>query len=63
MLTEFNALPPAEGFDAVYYPGQPEGLRRQQRQAEGIPIEPGLRAELKDLGAKFGVPFPEKSSP
>jgi ureidoglycolate dehydrogenase (NAD+) len=59
MLSEFSALPPAEGFDAVYYPGQIEGLRRQQRQAEGVPIEPGLRAELTELGAKFDVPFPE----
>jgi ureidoglycolate dehydrogenase (NAD+) len=62
MLAEFSALPPAEGFDAVYYPGQIEGMRRQQRWAEGIPIEPGLRAELEALGAKFGVPFPKEGA-
>jgi ureidoglycolate dehydrogenase (NAD+) len=58
MLTEFGHLPPAEGFERVYYPGQLEGLRREQRRAEGIPIDPGLYEELESLGARFGVPFP-----
>ena len=58
MLSEFNALPPAEGFEQVYYPGQIEGLQRERRRAEGIPIDPGLYQELAELGARFGVPFP-----
>jgi LDH2 family malate/lactate/ureidoglycolate dehydrogenase len=58
MLAEFGDLPPAPGFDRVYYPGQIEGLRRQQRQAEGIPIDPGLYEELSELGQEHGVPFP-----
>jgi ureidoglycolate dehydrogenase (NAD+) len=58
MLAEFGELPPAEGFDRVYYPGQIEGLRRQQRQKEGIPIDPGLYEELAELGEAHGVPFP-----
>jgi ureidoglycolate dehydrogenase (NAD+) len=58
MLAEFNALPPADGFERVYYPGQIEGLRRQQRAAEGIPIDPGLYQELEGLGKKYGVAFP-----
>ena len=58
MLQELNAMPPAEGFDRVYYPGQLEGERRRQREAEGIPIEPGLYQELRELGAQFEVPFP-----
>jgi ureidoglycolate dehydrogenase (NAD+) len=58
MLTEFNALPPAEGFDRVYYPGQIEGLSRQRRSGEGIPIDPGLHQELAGLGERYGVPFP-----
>ena len=57
MLDEFGELPPADGFDQVYYPGQIEGLRRQQRLAEGIPLPPGLCNELKDLGNQFHVPF------
>jgi ureidoglycolate dehydrogenase (NAD+) len=57
MLAEFNALPPREGFDRVYYPGQIEGLRRQQRSADGIPIDPGLYQELEMLGKRFNVSF------
>ncbi|MBN1640157.1 MAG: Ldh family oxidoreductase [Anaerolineae bacterium] len=58
MLDEFGALPPAEGFERVLYPGQIEGLRRAQRRAEGIPVDPGLYEELAGLGRRFGVPFP-----
>jgi ureidoglycolate dehydrogenase (NAD+) len=55
MLSEFGQLPPAEGFEQVYYPGQIEGLRREQRRAEGIPIDPGLYDELHRLGNRFDV--------
>ncbi|HRW05311.1 MAG TPA: Ldh family oxidoreductase [Caldilineaceae bacterium] len=58
MLTEFTALEPAAGFDEVCYPGQIEGRHREQRRAEGIPIEPGLAKELAGLGRRFQVPFP-----
>ena len=57
MLKEFGELPPVEGFDKIHYPGEIEGLRREQRAKEGIPIEPGLYAELAGLGERFGVPF------
>jgi len=59
MLRELNAMPPAVGFDRVSYPGQLEGERRRQREAEGIPIEPGLYQELEGLGERFKVPFPD----
>jgi len=58
MLHEFTALEPATGFDWVYYPGQIEGLRRERRLAEGIPVDPGLVTELAGLGERFNVPFP-----
>ncbi len=58
MLGEFGARPPAEGFDRGYYPGQIEGLRREKRRAEGIPIDPGLYEELAGLGRRFGIAFP-----
>jgi uncharacterized oxidoreductase len=58
MLAEFSELPPAEGFERVYYPGQIEGLRREQRSREGIPIDPGLYRELEELGNRFDIPFP-----
>ena len=49
MLREFGELPPAEGFERVYYPGQIEGEQRQRRAAEGIPVDPGLYAEMEAL--------------
>lgn len=58
MLSEFTALEPAEGFDRVYYPGEIEGLRREQRLTEGIPVEAGLADELAELGQRYNVPFP-----
>lgn len=58
MLQELTALEPAAGFDQVYYPGQIEGMKRIQRRAEGIPIEPGLAAELAALGQHYHVPLP-----
>ena len=58
MLQEFGEIPPLEGFDKVYYPGQIEGEQRQRRGVEGIPIDPGLYEELEGLGERFGVPFP-----
>ena len=55
MLAEFRQIPPADGFQRVYYPGELEGLRRRERRAEGIPIDPGLWAELAALGERMGV--------
>ena len=59
LTKEMNELPPVEGFEKVLYPGQIEGMRREQRRAEGIPIDPGLYSELTELGEQFGVKFPE----
>lgn len=58
MLSEFTSLEPAAGFDHVYYPGQLEGLKREKRRAEGIPVDPGLVKELTELGERFNVNFP-----
>lgn len=57
MIDEMTSLPPAEGFERVYYPGEIEGERRKKRRAEGIAIEPGLYTELKGLAERFHVPF------
>jgi len=55
MIAELNAIPPAQGFDKVYYPGQVEGEKRQLRRAQGIPIDPGLYNELVQVGTRFGI--------
>jgi ureidoglycolate dehydrogenase (NAD+) len=58
MVSEFTALDPAAGFDRVYYPGEIEGLRREQRRTEGIPVEAGLADELAELSQHYNVPSP-----
>lgn len=58
MVKELTSLPTAEGFERVYYAGEIEGLRREQRKAAGIPVEPGLYSELAAIGAAYGVDFP-----
>jgi LDH2 family malate/lactate/ureidoglycolate dehydrogenase len=55
MLEEFGALPAAEGFERVYYPGEPEDEMRKLRAVKGIPIDPGLRRQLVALGERLGV--------
>ncbi|MDM0014893.1 Ldh family oxidoreductase [Variovorax sp. J22P168] len=39
------------------YPGQRQASCEAQRLADGIPIPAGLRAELRQLGARVGHPF------
>jgi ureidoglycolate dehydrogenase (NAD+) len=39
----------------VLYPGEPEERAEAQRRREGIPVEPGLRAEFDDWTQRLGV--------
>lgn len=47
--------PPAEGVDRVYYPGELEHLRAQQRRADGIEIEAATWDRLVELAEEFGL--------
>ena len=57
MLEELNAEEPADGFQRVMYPGQPEGERRESREQDGVPVDAGLYDELSQLGRSLGVEF------
>lgn len=46
------------GGPGARYPGQRQAACEQQRRHEGIPLPPGLRAELHALGERTGCPFP-----
>ena len=58
-VTEFahylTTSPPAKGIDRVYYPGELEHVRTQQRLAEGIFVEEVTWERLKTLADEFGV--------
>lgn len=47
--------PPAQGFKEVFYPGEVEFRKEQDRRANGIPVEDATWAKLKDLANQFGL--------
>lgn len=54
-ISELHELPRRSAETPIYHPGEPEALRRAQRAADGIPLEPGLLAELRDLALELDV--------
>ena len=58
MIEELHAIPAAEGFDRVLFPGEIEAIRAEERMRQGVPLEEGLLDELSGLGARLGIPFP-----
>lgn len=49
LLVRFKSLQPAEGFEGVLLPGEPEMRTYEQRIREGIPIPESVWAELNAL--------------
>jgi uncharacterized oxidoreductase len=47
--------PPADGFKQVYYPGEVEYLKEQDRVKHGIPIEDATWGVLKKLAVEYGI--------
>jgi LDH2 family malate/lactate/ureidoglycolate dehydrogenase len=58
LVERVKAQPKAEGFDAIYMPGEPEALNEESRRKEGIPLTPDVVASLEQEGERVGVPFP-----
>ncbi len=58
-VTEFakflKASRPAQGFEAVLYPGEIEWQRTQERLRTGIPIEDETWSEIQKLAATVSV--------
>ncbi|OJW24030.1 MAG: dehydrogenase [Rhodospirillales bacterium 69-11] len=50
-----KATPPAEGFSEVFYPGEIEFRKEQQRRREGVPIEDATWNKLRDLAQGYGI--------
>ena len=53
---------PAPGFSSVLVPGEPEENTRRSRLADGIPLADATVDELRELGERFGVAFPEEGT-
>jgi ureidoglycolate dehydrogenase (NAD+) len=54
-----HAVAPAAGFASVLVPGEPEDRTAEQRGREGIPLAAATVAELRELGERHGVAFPD----
>ncbi len=54
-IAELHALPTRTEETKLFFPGEPEALRRAERGEHGIPIEPGLLTELRELADQLGV--------
>ena len=54
-----KSSPPAEGFDEVSYPGEPEARTREERLANGVPLDGATWEEIRGLAEEFGVEMPE----
>lgn len=57
-IASMHASPTLPGFDAVRVPGENSHAVRLEREAEGIPVHPGLLGALGELGEKLGVSPP-----
>ena len=44
------------GVDRIYYPGEPEWIKRDIHLTEGIPMIEGHLKEMKSLADELGVP-------
>jgi uncharacterized oxidoreductase len=58
-VTEFaqylKSTPTAQGFTEVFYPGEVEFRREQERRKNGIPVEDATWKKLHDLATGYGL--------
>lgn len=57
MIKTMNESPPADGFERVRVPGQPEHETLQHRLNHGIPLTDSTLADLQSLSVQFGIPL------
>lgn len=58
LIEGLHSVPPADGFDRVRVPGEPEAETLERRRRDGIPIPSGLGGELQELADRHDVPVP-----
>ncbi|HEY0912186.1 MAG TPA: Ldh family oxidoreductase, partial [Bradyrhizobium sp.] len=58
-VTEFaqylKATPLAQGFTEVFYPGEVEFKKEQDRRKNGVPIEDATWNKIRDLAQGYGL--------
>jgi LDH2 family malate/lactate/ureidoglycolate dehydrogenase len=58
-----KALPPAEGFDEVLVPGEPEDRTYAARKRDGIPLPDGTLRNLQQVATELDVALPGELQP
>ena len=56
-LERVRAVPPAEGFDKVMVPGEPERAREQERRRSGLTIPDSVWNALVSETERYGIPL------
>ena len=57
LIAEMKAVPLAEGFEEIFYPGELEDRSRARREGEGIELPGRTMEALERLAAETGVPL------
>jgi LDH2 family malate/lactate/ureidoglycolate dehydrogenase len=57
LIAEMKAVPLAEGFEEIYFPGEIEDRNRARREREGIEVPAKTLEALERLAAETGVPL------
>ena len=58
MLGDLRSMEPAEGFERVMVPGDPEAIAYADRTERGVPVHPVVVDELRAIGEAAGVNVP-----
>ena len=58
LIAELKAVPLAQGFDEVVYPGELEARNDKRNRAEGIQLPADTIADLKRLSDELRIPLP-----
>jgi LDH2 family malate/lactate/ureidoglycolate dehydrogenase len=58
MIAEIKAVPLAEGFNEVFYPGEIEALNEQRHRRDGLALPDQARRDLAKVAGALGVTVP-----
>ncbi len=58
LVRQLRSAPPAAGTDRIRVPGDVERETEAARRRSGIPLGPDVLEALRNLGSRYGVPWP-----
>jgi LDH2 family malate/lactate/ureidoglycolate dehydrogenase len=56
-IERFRSAVPADGYDRVMIPGDPEREETEKRRVNGIPVHPTVFEDLNVISQRFGIPL------